>query len=125
MSKPVTVAQIFERMLDHLGLEVVGDSRGLEREVAGSDISSPGLALAGYVNRLAVQRLQVLGETEISYLAQLPEKERRAQLDLFFSFPIPCVFITAMALGPLRNAISSLVAPFTFDSALIAATNVT
>ena len=94
MSKPVTVAHIFERMRDHLGLEVVGDARGLAREVAGADISSPGLALAGYVNRFAVQRLQVLGETEVSYLAQLPEAARRAQLELFFSFPIPAVFIT-------------------------------
>lgn len=94
MTKPVTVAHIVDRMRDHLGLEVVGDARGLSREVPGPDISSPGLALAGYVNRFAVQRLQVLGETEISYLAQLEESERLRLLELFFSFPIPCVFIT-------------------------------
>jgi HPr kinase/phosphorylase len=94
VSKPVTVALLFEKMRDHLGLEVVGDSAGLAREVAGADISSPGLALTGFVNRFAVQRLQVLGETEVSYLAQLPDRERRQQLELFFSFPIPCVFIT-------------------------------
>jgi HPr kinase/phosphorylase len=94
VSKPVSVAHIVERMREHLGLDVVGDSAGLGREVPGSDISSPGLALAGFVNRFAVQRLQVLGETEVSYLAQLPARERRQQLELFFSFPIPCVFIT-------------------------------
>ena len=94
MIKPVTVARIFEDTRELLGLEVVGDSRGLAKEVHGPDISSPGLALAGFVNRLAVQRLQVLGETEVAYLAQLDAADRRAKLDLFFSFPIPCVFIT-------------------------------
>ena len=94
MIKPVTVARIFEDTRELLGLEVVGDTRGLAKEVHGPDISSPGLALAGYVNRFAVQRLQVLGETEVSYLAQLDEAERRRRLELFFSFPIPCVFIT-------------------------------
>jgi len=92
--KPVTVARIFEDTRELLGLEVVGDTRGLAKEVHGPDISSPGLALAGFVNRFAVQRLQVLGETEVSYLAQLDEAERRRRLELFFSFPIPCVFIT-------------------------------
>jgi HPr kinase/phosphorylase len=99
-TKPVTVAQIVDRMRDHLGLEVVGSSVGLAREVAGPDISSPGLALAGFVNRFAVQRLQVLGETEVSYLAQLPDAERRRQLELFYSFPIPCVFITKAQEAP-------------------------
>ena len=31
-------------------------------------MSSPGLVLAGYVDRFVGQRLQVLGETEVTYL---------------------------------------------------------
>jgi HPr kinase/phosphorylase len=39
-------------------------------------------------------RSQVLGETEMTYLASLVEADRRQYLELFLSFPIPCVFIT-------------------------------
>jgi HPr kinase/phosphorylase len=62
--------------------------------IGSSDCSSPGLALAGYVGRFAATRLQVLGETEITYLASLPDEERLRILRLFFSFPLPCVFVT-------------------------------
>jgi HPr kinase/phosphorylase len=57
-------------------------------------VSSPGLVLAGYVERFPAQRIQVLGETEITYLASLSAERRRAVLEKFFSFPVPCVVVT-------------------------------
>ena len=89
-----TVGRLFERLRDTLQLEQVGGPGGLEREIQTSDVSSPGLALAGYVNRFPAQRLQVLGETEVTYLRSLDDAERRRILELFFSFPLPCVFVT-------------------------------
>jgi HPr kinase/phosphorylase len=94
MSKPLTVGRLLDRLRDTLHLEQVGGPGGLERVIESSDVSSPGLALAGYVNRFPAQRLQVLGETEVTYLRSLPSDERARILDLFFSFPIPCVFVT-------------------------------
>jgi len=67
---------------------------GLQRIATSHSTSPPGLVLAGYVKRFSAQRLQVLGETEITYLASLNPSARREILDLFFSFPIPAVFIT-------------------------------
>jgi len=40
------------------------------------------------------ERTQVIGETEMTYLASLGEAERQRNLELFLSFPIPCVFVT-------------------------------
>ncbi len=40
------------------------------------------------------ERVQVLGETEMSFLATLQPLEREQNLAQFFSFPIPCVVIT-------------------------------
>ncbi|HEX7121027.1 MAG TPA: HPr(Ser) kinase/phosphatase, partial [Gemmatimonadaceae bacterium] len=62
--------------------------------IATPEASSPGLALAGYVARFTAQRVQVLGETEITYLATLSHEERERVLAQLFSFPIPCVLIT-------------------------------
>jgi HPr kinase/phosphorylase len=88
------VAQLLERSGESLQLEDLGDGRGLERHVPGTDISSPGLALAGYLERFVAERIQVLGETEITYLASLPDPERRRILESFFAFPMPAVIVT-------------------------------
>ena len=70
------------------------EPNGLDRVIENPDVSSPGLVLAGYVERFPARRLQVLGETEITYLESLDGEMRRKHLSAFFSFPIPCVFVT-------------------------------
>jgi HPr kinase/phosphorylase len=77
-----------------LQLEHVAGTGGVDRELASPHVSSPGLALAGYTERFAPHRLQVLGETEINYLRSLPEDNRRRILKDFFRFKVPCVFLT-------------------------------
>jgi HPr kinase/phosphorylase len=90
----VTVGKLVERLRGPLQLEHLDGRNGLDREIESPDVSSPGLALAGYVGRFTAQRVQVLGETEITYLSALGEAERSRILGQFFGFPIPCVFIT-------------------------------
>jgi len=94
VKQKLTVARLMERMRDVLQLEHVAGTGGVEREITSAHVSSPGLALAGYTERFASHRLQVMGETEITYLRSLAEDERRRILKDFFAFPIPCVFIT-------------------------------
>ena len=94
MKRKFTVARLLEQMREPLQLELVGDDAGLAREITSSDVSSPGLALAGYVDRFVAQRVQVLGETEISYLNSLPKQMRREVLERFFSFQMPCLIVT-------------------------------
>ena len=88
------VAQLYDRMKETLKLELLGSPAGLEREITSVDASGPGLVLAGYVGRFVYARIQVLGETECSYLNSLTPDERRRNLQQFFSFPIPCVMVT-------------------------------
>jgi len=90
----LTVGRLVERMRDTLELEHVAPLHGLDRVIENPNASSPGLVLAGYVDRFPAKRLQVLGETEITYLKSLDPEVRRQNLTKFFSFPIPCVFIT-------------------------------
>ncbi|MEP6766637.1 MAG: HPr(Ser) kinase/phosphatase [Gemmatimonadaceae bacterium] len=94
MKPRLTVGQLFERMRDALELELMGPSVGLDREITSPEASSPGLVLAGYINRFPHQRIQVLGETEITYLQSLDPVQRANNLQQFFAFPIPCAFIT-------------------------------
>jgi HPr kinase/phosphorylase len=89
----LTVRRLIERQRDVLALEQLDDT-GLDRDIVSPNVSSPGLVLAGYVERFPAHRLQVFGETEISYLTSRSDVERRTILTTFFSFPIPAVFIT-------------------------------
>ena len=94
MTRSITVGQFLERSGDSLQLADLGEGRGLDRVIPGAEISSPGLALAGYVERFVGERLQVLGETEITYLASLDSAHRERILSAFFSFPLPAVIVT-------------------------------
>ncbi len=94
MSARLTVTKLLDTMRDTLQLEELGDPVGHDREITSPEASSPGLALAGYLNRFPYQRMQVLGETEITYLESLDEATRTANLTAFFDFPMPCAFVT-------------------------------
>ena len=94
MTRSLSVGQFLERSGDSLQLEDLGDGRGLDRTIPGADLSSPGLALAGYVERFVAERLQVLGETEITYLVSLDPAHRDQILSAYFAFPLPAVIVT-------------------------------
>ncbi len=91
---PLTVQQVFDAKRDSLQLELLTGSTPLDRLVADADVSSPGLALAGYTGRFAEGRMQVFGETEMTYLASLKAEEIRDRLTTLFAFNIPAVFVT-------------------------------
>jgi HPr kinase/phosphorylase len=94
MTSKTTVREIFELLRTELLLEAIGKDRGMDRAAESTELASPGLVLAGYVGRFPAARLQVLGETEISYLKSLAPDARKGVLERYFSFPIPCVFVT-------------------------------
>jgi HPr kinase/phosphorylase len=92
--RKIPVRELVENRGDSLALELLTADADLERAVADPDISSPGLALAGYTSRFPGGRMQVFGETEMTYLASLDEPEVRRRLEAVFSFDVPAVFIT-------------------------------
>jgi HPr kinase/phosphorylase len=83
----LSVGKFFERLKESLQLDLLGSPAGLERMVTVPDASAPGLVLAGYIGRFVHTRVQVLGETEVSYLASLPDEERRRAPSSRIRFP--------------------------------------
>ena len=92
--RPLTVEELLRTKREVLALELLTDERGLVREIHGPDISSPGLVLTGYTERFPADRMQVLGETEISFLESLDEERRRAAIGDFLAFNLPVIFVT-------------------------------
>ncbi|HET8713410.1 MAG TPA: HPr(Ser) kinase/phosphatase [Gemmatimonadales bacterium] len=95
------VADLLSRKGDPLQLELLTGEVGLEREIRSPEASSPGLVLAGYTARFAgIDRVHVLGETEITYLASLDPKTRRASIETFLSYALPCIVLTKAQEAP-------------------------
>lgn len=90
----LTVGTLYEKLREPLQLDLLGSPLGLERVVSSTEAASPGLVLAGYVGRFIANRVQVFGETEISYLGTLPPDLRREILEKYFAYPIPVVMVT-------------------------------
>ncbi len=90
----ITVEELLEGRNESLELELLTPEVSLDRIIADSDISSPGLALSGYTERFPEGRTQVFGETEMRYLASLDPGRAKELLGALFTFAIPVVFIT-------------------------------
>src|SRR4029077_14717438 len=83
-SDPVTkpmVRDLVERRGQLLQLETLTGDVGLDREIPTAEASSPGLVLAGYTKRFVANRIHILGETEVTYLASLDAAARRRTLE--------------------------------------------
>ena len=92
--KPLRVRDLVARKGGPLQLEALTGDVGLDRVISSSEVSSPGLALAGYTARFVADRVHILGETEISFLASLEPEGRRQALARFFDFDLTCVVVT-------------------------------
>lgn len=78
------------------GLElcIIAGKAGLGHRIDSPRIQKPGLALTGYTEHLHPSRIQVLGNTEISYLSQLSDADLRTNAQAICSFPISCFVVT-------------------------------
>ncbi len=86
----------------HLALELVAGAEGLGREIDHPRVQKPGLALAGFVQSIQPNRLQVLGRTEIEYLSTLDDVAQQRALDLLFDAGIACAVVTTGLAAPPR-----------------------
>lgn len=82
-----------------LDLRLIAGASGLGHRVSSSRIQKPGLALTGYTQHLHPDRIQVLGNTEISYLFQLSDERLRDNTQKLCSFPISS-FVVSKGLTP-------------------------
>ncbi|MFH1258923.1 MAG: HPr(Ser) kinase/phosphatase [Elusimicrobiota bacterium] len=77
-----------------LVLKLIAGKKGLQRVLKMREINRPGLALGGYFEHFAFERIQIFGRGEMAYINDLSPKKREKTLKRFFSFSIPCVIVT-------------------------------
>jgi len=91
------------RLLDHFDdlFTLIAGSQGIGRQVYIGDLNRPGLALSGYLDYFASDRVQILGNTEIHYMERLPVSALENRLENLFSFEIPA-FLLSRNLRPMN-----------------------
>ena len=90
--KSMAVAHLLEHFADDI--EVIAGHQGIGRQLYISDLNRPGLALSGYLEYFASDRVQILGNTEIHYMERLSPSELQYRLENMFSFEIPAFLLS-------------------------------
>src|SRR5574344_1091325 len=77
-----------------LDLRCIAGRRGLARVLTVAEINRPGLALCGFIDSFAYQRVQLFGRGEYAYLQKLQSEHQTQTIEKLFSFDIPCAVFT-------------------------------
>ncbi len=90
----ITINELLNHKQIDLSLEIIGGHDGLENKIRTHFIQKSGLALTGYVAYVARNRVQIFGQTEISFFTSLDEDEQERVCKKFFDQRVACCLIT-------------------------------
>ncbi|MFZ3590170.1 HPr(Ser) kinase/phosphatase [Bacillus sp. DJP31] len=68
-------------LIDQFHLELISGAAGIKRTITTSDLSRPGIEMAGYFTYYPAERIQLLGKTEMSFYEQLSDEEKKDRMD--------------------------------------------
>ena len=77
---------------DRLGLSIINEGLG-EVELSSTSVLRPGLQLAGYYEKFANRRVQIIGNAEHEFIKSLPEKARYNAVKQLFASNLTCLII--------------------------------
>lgn len=89
----VTVGEFFTLNEKTLKLKLIGSDAGYKRKISEPSVNRPGLALSGFFTYFAYKRVQVIGNSEHSFLQGLDPKLRAARFSQLCSWDIPCIVV--------------------------------
>ncbi|HZW38174.1 MAG TPA: HPr(Ser) kinase/phosphatase [Ignavibacteriaceae bacterium] len=90
----ITVGFLYNNSSINFKLKLFSNDTGFQKKIYEQNLHRPGLALAGFVDLFSYSRIQVFGNTEMRYLAQLSENKKEETLERIFQFDIPCIILT-------------------------------
>ena len=95
--KKFTVLDLLDLELsghDALDLRCIAGRRGLPRAITVPEINRPGLALSGFYDVFASDRVQLFGRGEAAFLTKLHNEQNTDSIRKFFNDDIPCCIFT-------------------------------
>ncbi len=81
-------------IIEKFNMELLSGEEGVNRPIITSDISRPGLEIAGYFEYYPAERLQLLGKTELSFFEKLNPSERVSRMEKLCTDITPGIIVT-------------------------------
>lgn len=81
-------------LVKKLGLELINGEEGIYRSITTSDISRPGMEMAGYFTYYPAERVQLLGKTELTFFKQLSSEEKQDRMERLCTYDTPAIIIS-------------------------------
>ncbi len=80
----VSIRSLLKQQGKAMDMHVLAGKKGLDRTIEHPRINKPSLAFAGFMDSLDDSHLQVIGHTELNYLATRPPAEQRQVVQALF-----------------------------------------
>ncbi|QHA93372.1 HPr(Ser) kinase/phosphatase [Bacillus sp. N1-1] len=81
-------------VIEKFNLELVSGEEGIHRPITTSDISRPGLEMAGFFTYYPAERLQLLGKTEMSFFHGLTEEQKMERMQKLCTDETPGIVLS-------------------------------
>ncbi|ASZ62943.1 HPr(Ser) kinase/phosphatase [Bacillus subtilis] len=81
-------------VMEQFNLELISGEEGINRPITMSDLSRPGIEIAGYFTYYPRERVQLLGKTELSFFEQLPEEDKKQRMDSLCTDVTPAIILS-------------------------------
>ncbi|WNF36549.1 HPr(Ser) kinase/phosphatase [Bacillaceae bacterium IKA-2] len=81
-------------LMEKLDLELISGKEGIHRPITTSDISRPGIEMAGYFTYYPAKRVQLLGKTELTFFDQLADDVKKDRMERLCTYDTPAIIIS-------------------------------
>ncbi|MCC3355999.1 HPr(Ser) kinase/phosphatase [Bacillus sp. REN16] len=81
-------------LIEKFKLELVSGEEGINRPITTSDISRPGIELAGFFDYYPAERIQLLGKTELTFFEKLSHDEKMYRMEKLCTDITPVIIIS-------------------------------
>lgn len=81
-------------------LKLVGGENGICNEITKTQVSRPGLELAGLFDFYEFDRVQVMGSKEVAFFGWLNDEDKEIRVDMLFQKKPPCFIFSKNAMIP-------------------------
>src|SRR5271165_5047284 len=94
VSRTLTTGELLADQGLQLRCQLIAGGGGLDRVITHPRIQKSGLAMVGHLHGIVPTRIQVLGETELSYAEALSIEQQTKAAQQLFSVQLACVIVT-------------------------------
>lgn len=89
------MAKVYTKdIIEKFELELISGEEGINRPIVTSDLSRPGIELAGYFNFYPAERIQLIGKTELTFTERLHDMDRQDRFERLCTDITPAIIIS-------------------------------